>query len=292
MNYRGRFAPSPTGPLHFGSLVAAVGSWLRARSQRGAWLIRMEDLDPQREVPGAADDILATLVAFGMPSDEPVVWQSRRSQAYAASFAQLGEHVFPCRCSRSDLAASNGVHRGACVATADPARAPAWRLRVDDRSVGFDDLLQGGFAQNLLRDVGDFVVRRVEGGYAYQFAVVVDDAEAGITEIVRGADLLDSTPRQIRLQQLLGLPMPRYLHLPLVLDRTGAKLSKSEGAPPVDRHDPMPALRAALAFLGLPNAARVAATSPDALLAHAVPHFDIDALRKKLDGFPAFDCNA
>jgi len=289
MSYRGRFAPSPTGPLHFGSLVAAVGSWLRARSQNGAWLIRMEDLDPQREVPGAAEDILATLAAFGMESDEPVVWQSWRKEAYDAAFARLHEHVFPCWCSRSDLAAADGLHRGACIAAADSARAPAWRLRVDDREVGFVDLLQGKYVQNLRRDVGDFVVCRVEGGYAYQFAVVVDDAEVGITEIVRGADLLDSTPRQIYLQQLLAVPTPGHLHLPLVLDRAGAKLSKSEAALPVDRNDPLPALGAALDFLGLRDAARVSASDPATLLAAAVQHFDLSAIRTKSDKFPALD---
>jgi glutamyl-Q tRNA(Asp) synthetase len=289
MSYRGRFAPSPTGPLHFGSLVAAVGSWLRARSQNGAWLIRMEDLDPQREVPGAAADILATLAAFGMESDEPVVWQSRRKEAYDHAFAQLRERVFPCWCSRSDLAAADGMHRGACIAAPDAARAPAWRLHVDDRDVGFVDLLQGAYSQNLLRDVGDFVVRRVEGGYAYQLAVVVDDAEAGITEIVRGADLLDSTPRQIHLQQLLGAATPGYLHLPLVLDRAGVKLSKSEAALPIDPSDPLPALRTALDFLGLRHAARASAPSPEALLAAAAQHFDLVAIRTKSDKFSALD---
>ena len=249
----------------------------------------MEDLDPQREVPGAAEDILATLARFGMVSDEPVVWQSRRKQAYDEAFAQLRERVFPCWCSRSDLAAANGVHRGACIAAADATRAPAWRVRVDDRDLAFDDLLQGRCTQNLLRDVGDFVVRRVEGGYAYQLAVVVDDAEAGISEIVRGSDLLDSTPRQIHLQRLLGLPTPDYMHLPLVLDRDGAKLSKSTRALPVERDDPLPALRAALDFLGLRDAARSAATSPETLLAAAAAHFDVAAMRRKSDAFDALD---
>lgn len=286
MSYRGRFAPSPTGPLHFGSLVAAVGSWLRARSQNGIWLVRMEDLDPQREVPGAARDILETLASFGMVSDEPVVWQSRRDKAYDAAFARLRECVFPCWCSRSDLEAGGGLHRSPCIAPPSPARMPAWRLRVDDHEIGFIDLLQGPFSQNLLNDVGDFVVRRVEGGFAYQLAVVVDDADARITEVVRGADLLDSTPRQIRLQQLLGLPTPGYAHLPLVLDRTGAKLSKSARALPVDRNDPLPTLRAALDFLGLHLAARFPAGNPDVLLAAAARDFDLFALRKK-PGIPA-----
>ena len=289
MSYRGRFAPSPTGPLHFGSLVAAVGSWLRARSLGGVWLIRMEDLDPQREVPGAAQDILDTLAAFGMVSDEPVVWQSRRTKAYDAAFAQLRENVFVCRCSRADLAPYDGLHRGTCIAPPDPQRTPAWRVRVEDRRVAFTDLLQGEYAQNLLQDVGDFVVRRVEGGYAYQLAVVVDDADAGITEVVRGMDLLDSTPRQIYLQSLLGLPTPRYVHLPLVLDNSGAKLSKSEQARPVDRGDPLPALRAALDFLGLTRAAHAQAAGAEALLAIAVRQFDLAAMRKKSEVFSALD---
>lgn len=256
MTYRGRFAPSPTGALHFGSLVTAVGSWIRARAQNGAWIVRMEDLDPPREVPGAAADILDTLAAFGMESDEPVMFQSRRESAYASAFARLDAagHVFPCWCSRADLESSGGIHR-ACVASPDPARAPAWRLRDE---------------------AGDFVIRRVEGWYAYQLAVVVDDAEQGITEVVRGADLLESTPRQIRLQRLLGLPTPGYLHLPLALDGEGKKLSKQDSARPVDRDDPLPALRAALAFLG--QHVQFAPT-PTALLHAAARGFDLAALR-------------
>ncbi len=256
MTYRGRFAPSPTGALHFGSLVAAVGSWIRARAQDGAWIVRMEDLDPPREVPGAASDILETLAAFGMESDEPVLFQSRREAAYASAFARLDAagHVFPCWCSRTDLESTGGIHR-ACIAPPDPARAPAWRLRDE---------------------TGDFVIRRNEGWYAYQLAVVVDDAEQGITEVVRGADLLESTPRQIRLQRLLGLPTPDYLHLPLALDGEGKKLSKQDNARPVDRADPLPALRAALAFLGqrVPQA-----STPTALLHAAARSFDLAALR-------------
>jgi glutamyl-Q tRNA(Asp) synthetase len=271
--YRGRFAPSPTGPLHFGSLVAAVGSWARARSQNGAWIIRMEDLDPPREVPGAAADILETLAAFGMESDEPVLYQSTRAPAYAEAFTRLqrDRHVFACWCSRSDLAASHGLHRGNCISAPDPARVPAWRLRTPDHAVGFDDLACGPQTQNLREAAGDFVIRRVEGWYAYQFAVVIDDAQQGISEVVRGADLLDSTPRQIFLQRLLGLPTPAYLHLPLVLDADGRKLSKADRAQPVERNEPLPALRAALDFLGVDvrGAAHV-----DALLRQAATQFD------------------
>ena len=272
-SYRGRFAPSPTGPLHFGSLVAAVGSWARARSQNGAWIIRMEDLDPPREVPGAAADIIETLAAFGLESDEPMLYQSTRAAAYASAFEQLerGGHVFACWCSRNDLAATHGLHRGGCIAAPDPTRAAAWRLRAPDRLVGFDDLACGPQAQNLRETAGDFVIRRVEGWYAYQLAVVVDDAQQGISEVVRGFDLLDSTPRQIHLQQLLGLPTPAYLHLPLVLDADGRKLSKSDRARPVERNEPVPALRAALDFLGID--ARGAANL-DALLRLAATQFD------------------
>ncbi len=279
--YRGRFAPSPTGPLHFGSLVAAVGSYVRARAEGGAWLVRMEDLDPPREVPGAAQDILATLTAFGMYADEPVVFQSRREAAYRDAFEQLREsgEIFPCWCSRADLETQGGLHLGACVAAPDPARTPAWRVRVPERRIEFTDLLQGPQTQHLARAAGDFVVRRVEGWYAYQLAVVVDDATADITEIVRGSDLLDSTPRQIHLQQLLGLPTPAYLHLPLALDAQGRKLSKSDAARPVDARDPMPAMRAALAFLGLDRAARESTARPERLLAFAAQHFELADLR-------------
>jgi glutamyl-Q tRNA(Asp) synthetase len=274
MNYRGRFAPSPTGPLHFGSLVAALGSWARARAQRGTWIVRMEDLDPPREVPGAAADILGTLAAFGMESDEPVLHQSTRVAAYLQAFDEMQRagHMFPCWCSRSDLLISHGLHRDVCIAAPDPAHAPAWRLRAPDLVVAFDDLVCGPQAQNLRQTAGDFVIRRVEGWYAYQLAVVVDDAQQGITEIVRGADLLDSTPRQIYLQRLLRLPTPTYLHLPLVLDADGRKLSKQDGARPVDARDPAPALRAALVFLGM-NVLGVR-HSVDALLQAATTQFD------------------
>ncbi|HZP68136.1 MAG TPA: tRNA glutamyl-Q(34) synthetase GluQRS [Rudaea sp.] len=288
MTYRGRFAPSPTGPLHFGSLVAALGSWLRARAEGGTWLVRIEDLDPPREMPGAAAEILVTLAAFGLESDEPVLYQSTREGAYARAFAALESigTVFPCWCSRAELAATGGLHPSPCIAAPDPARAPAWRLRVPDEEIAFDDALLGRQVQNLRRDVGDFVIRRVEGWYAYQLAVVVDDAAQGITEVVRGADLLDSTPRQIHLQRLLGYPTPAYLHLPLVLDAEGRKLSKQDRARPVDAREPVPALRAALAFLGLP---RSPATRVDALLARAIADFDVARLTR--DSRPASENN-
>ena len=277
MSYRGRFAPSPTGHLHFGSLVAAVGSWLCARHAGGAWLLRVEDIDPPRELPGSAESILAALPAFGLVADAPALFQSQRQAAYDAAFEQLkaADLVFPCWCSRNDLA--GGLHLdGQCLAPPMEGRTPAWRLRVPDTELGFVDALQGPQSQNLRLAAGDFVIRRVEGYYAYQLACVVDDAHQGITQVVRGNDLLDSTPRQIFLQRCLGLPTPGYLHLPLALDDGGRKLSKSERAHPVDPTDPLPALRRALAFLDLPVAP--AARDPSALLAHALAEFTPDRL--------------
>lgn len=232
--YRGRFAPSPTGPLHPGSLLAAAASWADARAAGGQWLVRIEDLDPPREQPGASAAILDLLACMGLDSDEPVVWQSRRGAAYDAALAQLLDAglAFECRCSRSDLQATGGIHRGACVVS-DHARPPAIRLRVPDRRIEFDDRIQGRQGQALREEVGDFVLRRADGLYAYQLAVVVDDAAQGITDVVRGSDLLDSTPRQIWLQQCLRLPTPRYAHLPVLLGADGQKLSKQNLAPAI-----------------------------------------------------------
>lgn len=277
MDYRGRFAPSPTGHLHFGSLVAAVGSWLCARHAGGQWLLRVEDIDPPREMPGSAESILAALPAFGLAADAPPLFQSSRLGAYDAAFEQLkaADQVFPCWCSRNDLA--GGLHLdGHCLAAPAEGRAPAWRLRVPDREISFDDALQGPQRQNLRTAAGDFVIRRVEGYYAYQLACVVDDAYQGITQVVRGNDLLDSTARQIYLQRCLGLPTPDYMHLPLALDGSGRKLSKSEHAHPVDPTDPLPALRRALAFLDLPVSPL--AQDPATLLAQALEQFSAGQL--------------
>ncbi|HTA63979.1 MAG TPA: tRNA glutamyl-Q(34) synthetase GluQRS, partial [Xanthomonadaceae bacterium] len=255
LRYRGRFAPSPTGPLHLGSLVAALGSWLIARHRGGDWLLRIEDIDPPREVPGASMQQIETLAAFGMQSDEAVLWQSTRSDAYAEALDRLLQngHAFPCLCSRSDLAGTDGIHRrcvGHDTAYDHDGRQPAIRLRVGDGSVGFDDAIQGRFEQDAARDIGDFVLRRADRLWAYQLAVVVDDAAQGITEVVRGADLLDSTPRQILLQRALGLATPAYAHLPVVFDGDGRKLSKSTESAPVAPRDPLPALQHALSVLG------------------------------------------
>jgi glutamyl-Q tRNA(Asp) synthetase len=272
--HRGRFAPSPTGPLHFGSLVAALGSWMMARRAGGDWLVRIEDLDPPREVPGAAERQLQVLHAFGMAPDGPVLHQSTRGARYEQALRRLLESgdAFECRCSRSELEAVGGIHRH-CIGR-DNTRPAAVRLRLPDGGLGFDDALQGRFVQDLGREVGDVVLRRADGFWAYQLAVVVDDADQGITCVVRGADLLDSTPRQIYLQQRLGLPTPDYMHLPLVLDATGQKLGKSLQALPVDANDPWPALAAAWGFLGQERGALARRGTTAEALQHALRHFD------------------
>ncbi len=272
---RGRFAPSPTGALHFGSLLAAFGSWLAARSAGGEWWIRIEDVDRGREVPGAALDQLRTLAAFGLEHDGPVAWQSARGHLYAAALERLlaAGDAFECHCSRADVAATGGVHRACRPGARRPD--PAVRLRVPDgRRAAFQDAVHGHVAQDVGREVGDVVLRRADGWWAYQLAVVVDDADQGMTDIVRGADLLDSTPRQLLLQDALGLPRPRYLHLPLVLGDDGRKLSKSHRSLAVDADDPLPTLRAAWRSLGQ-DAGMLPAHGPlRATLAAAVAGFD------------------
>ena len=246
----GRFAPSPTGPLHQGSLVAALASYLAVKSQGGQWLVRIEDLDPVREIAGMANQQLAALEAFGLVSDLPVLLQSRRSALSDAALELLLQQgkAFHCRCSRSLLAAEDGIHRH-CVNT-DSQGPASIRLRAADVWIEFNDGLFGRQRQNLARQVGDFVLKRADGLYAYQLAVVVDDALQGITQIVRGADLLDSTPRQIFLQSQLGLPTPAYLHVPLVLDENGLKLGKSQWAAAMDAGPRFRAFCAAWQHLG------------------------------------------
>ena len=285
--YRGRFAPSPTGPLHLGSLVAALGSWLLARQAGGEWLVRMEDLDPPREVPGAADAQLRTLSAFGLEPDRPVLRQSTRGDAYLAALETLlaGGHAFACHCSRADLAADGGIHRG-CVAGAH-RDDPSTRFRVPPGSVvAFDDAIQGRVTQDVSTEVGDFVVRRADGPWAYQLAVVVDDAAQGITDVVRGADLLDSTPRQLLLQRALGIATPRHAHLPMVVDASGGKLSKSLASLPVDAGDPLPAMREAWRLLGQQPRVLADARSVGAALRLARSHFEPSAIPRTAQAVP------
>ena len=260
--YVGRFAPSPTGPLHFGSLVAALASWLDARAAGGRWLVRIEDLDTPRAQPGAADDILRTLERLGLTWDGPVVHQSRRSALYHQALQRLEKETYWCGCSRREIAdsslglASDGaqIYPGTCRDGIAAGKAPrALRIRTTHEEIGVVDRVQGPQQQILGRDVGDFVLVRADGQFAYQLAVVVDDAEQGVTDVVRGADLLDSTPRQIILQRLLGHPMPRYLHVPAAVNAAGEKLSKQTGAAPIDISRRGDALRRALAFLGQPE---------------------------------------
>ena len=258
LRYRGRFAPSPTGPLHFGSLIAAVGSYLEARRHGGEWLLRIEDLDRTREERGAADAILRILEAYGFEWDGPVIRQSQRGERYAAALARLQRDgaVFPCACTRREISDSTlgneaeRVYPGTCRNGIGPGRlARAIRMRVDGPAIAFDDRFQGRFEQDLVGEVGDFVVKRADGPFAYQLAVVVDDFEQGISEIVRGADLLASTPRQILLQRRLGYPIPRYAHLPVALNSAGEKLSKQTLAAPLEAGEAPRELLRALAFL-------------------------------------------
>lgn len=276
---RGRFAPSPTGPLHAGSLLAALGSWLLARRAGGEWWLRIEDPDPPRTVVGAAQMQQAQLDACGLHPDGEVWWQSRRSAVYQRAIEALMDthRAFECHCSRADLDAFGGVHRQ-CV-PGRRRRDPSIRLRVPDGSVvAFDDRIRGRQEQDVAQAVGDVVLRRADGWYAYQLAVVVDDAASGMSQVVRGADLLDSTPRQILLQQALGLPTPDYAHLPLLLDADGRKLSKTSAAHAADTmNHPMSALMAAWQALGQPALAP-APTTPAAWLREALDRFDPSAI--------------
>ena len=271
--YLGRFAPSPTGPLHAGSLVAALASWLDARAHGGRWLVRIEDVDTARCVPGAAETILEQLAACALLPDEPPAWQSRRGDFYQQALDSLiaKGRAYPCGCSRKDielaLARQGRGHQrhgelaypGTCRNGLAGRPARAWRLRTTDEPVRWHDRRLGAQQQDVEREVGDFVLKRADGPWAYQLAVVVDDGLQGVTQVVRGEDLADNTARQILLQRALGLPTPGYLHTPLVLGANGEKLSKQNGAQPLDLREPLRALNAAAGTLGLaPQAGSVA----------------------------------
>ena len=260
--YRGRFAPSPTGALHAGSLVAAMASFLDARAHDGLWLIRIEDIDPPRDIPGAGEAILDTLFRLGLTSDEPVVWQHDRYDAYEAALAHLDTQglVYGCACSRKEAAAravasglAPSVYPGTCREGTHGRPVRAIRFRTTADPITFTDRLCGVYTQNVEREVGDFVLKRADGLWAYQLAAITDDIEAGITDVVRGADLLDNTPRQIALIRALGGTVPRYCHLPLVLNHDGQKLSKQQGATPLNPDDLRGELERAWTHLGFPT---------------------------------------
>jgi glutamyl-Q tRNA(Asp) synthetase len=291
--YVGRFAPSPTGPLHAGSVVAALASWLDARAHRGRWLLRIEDLDPPRELPGAAAAIVEALRRLGLAWDGEVEFQSRRGERYARALDTLVSAglAYPCGCTRREIAdsrprAGDGPARhadrpypGTCRDGLAPGRSPrAWRLRVPEGIVAFDDRRLGPQAQDVAREVGDFVLRRADGLWAYQLAVVTDDAAQGVTDVVRGEDLLGSTGRQIVLARALGLPSPRWLHVPVVTGSDGAKLSKQNGAAPLDTSRPIETLSAALRHLGVapPSVAGI-----DAWLAEATLRWSVNPVLDK-----------
>jgi glutamyl-Q tRNA(Asp) synthetase len=280
--YRGRFAPTPSGPLHFGSMVAAVGSYLDARAHRGEWLLRIDDLDPPRIAPGASEAILRCLESFGMEWDGDVVFQSRRNEAYHAELHRLRQAglVYPCACSRREIgeAGINGVegavYPGTCRNGMPPGReARALRVRTGSTVTGFDDLLQGPVSQVLEREVGDFVAYRADRVFAYHLACAVDDAEQGVSHVVRGVDLMASTPRQIYLQHLLGLTTPAYLHLPVAVNAAGEKLSKQTRAQAVDPADPLPTLDRVLRFLGHPPPAQIRGAGLTALWQWAIENW-------------------
>ncbi len=283
MHYIGRFAPSPTGPLHFGSLLAALASYADARANQGHWLVRIEDLDPPREQPGASQEILSTLERFGFEWDGEVRFQSQRRPAYREALQQLLEHrqAYYCNCSRKRLQERTGSNRydGYCLVNPpDNADDCAIRAHCEAGEIGFDDSIQGAQRYRLDDSSGDFVIRRRDGFFAYQLAVVVDDADQGVSHIVRGSDLLDETPRQIQLQRYLGLATPRYRHIPVAAAPDGQKLSKQTHAAPLDDTRPQPALLLALEFLGQQPDTALRDGTPGELLRWAVDHWQPDRI--------------
>ena len=274
-SYRGRFAPSPSGPLHFGSLIAAVGSYLQARSQGGRWLVRIEDLDPPREVPGAADEILRTLETYGLQWDETVAYQSQRHDRYQAvldDFYRRGL-TYHCQCSRARIQTLGGFYDGHCRSLALPAAQSSVRLRMCDPVYGFDDQRLGHIQVPAALAEEDFILKRRDGLFAYNLAVVIDDADSGITEVVRGADLIEPTVRQIALYRLLGAAEPGWLHLPLALQPNGLKLSKQNHAPALSGAAVSPTLCQALTFLGQHPPPEMVGESPQVVLDWACAHW-------------------
>lgn len=282
----GRFAPSPTGFLHFGSLVAAVASYCDAKSQDGKWLLRIEDVDITRTVAGAAQQMFNTLSAYGFEWDDTVLYQSQRSDVYQYYFEQLlsQKAVYPCTCSRKEIADSSTqtgvdgkIYSGLCRAGVVHAQRPqAWRMRTEDIKISFNDRAKGYCEHNMAAEIGDFVLKRADGVFSYQLAVVVDDFEQGVTDVVRGEDLLNSTTRQIYLQQHLGFVQPRYMHIPVVTNTAGEKLSKQTQAKALSEDDARHALFQAFCFLGLSPPDRIKNSSPKRMLQWAIADWNID----------------
>ena len=289
MSYRGRFAPSPTGPLHFGSLISAVSSFLQAKTQQGVWLLRIEDIDPPREQAGSKDSILRTLEQHQLYWDEEVSYQSQHSDRYLAALDELRQQsrLFQCQCSRKTIAETQqrlgiSVYPGTCRELGlDESSDTATRVIIEDREIAFIDRLQGEYKQHLSMDVGDFVLRRADGLFAYQLAVVVDDARQNITEVVRGCDLLDNTPRQILLQQYLGFSIPEYAHHPVATNAQGEKLSKQTFARPIDDTPPLQNLVKALDFLGQNPPVESQFGSLEELWDWAINHWNIDTIQRQ-----------
>jgi len=291
MSYIGRFAPSPTGPLHMGSLIAAVASYCQARSNQGQWLLRIEDLDPPREIAGATDDIIRTLDHYGFEWDGEILLQSNRTDLYLQVLAELSDqrHIYPCTCSRSDIKKTAQItavglrYAGTCKkGSRTRNKAHSLRLKTPDKIIGFTDHIQAWYQQNLNRDVGDFIVKRADGEIAYQLAVVVDDAEQNISEIVRGSDLLDSTPRQIYIQEILSFSHPDYAHIPVIVNTDNEKLSKQTMAKPVGKNEVQTNLHAALNYLNQQPPTELQYENIDALWSWAITHWDMNNVSSQL----------
>ncbi|MCG7498557.1 tRNA glutamyl-Q(34) synthetase GluQRS [Vibrio sp. Of7-15] len=289
-DYIGRFAPSPSGPLHFGSLVAALGSYLQAKAQQGTWLVRMEDLDPPREMEGAADLILRTLEAYGLYWDGSVMYQSQRHDAYQAQIEHwlVHQQAYYCQCTRKQIKQSGGFYSGTCRDKHLSDNDTSVRLTMVEPVTEFTDLLHGTIKINPELAKEDFIIKRRDGLFAYNLAVVLDDIEQGVTEVVRGADLIEPTGRQISLYKLFKQPTVSYLHLPLALGADGNKLSKQNHAPAIDLDNPKPTLLAALHFLGMSPDNALKSANIDEILAWATKNWQINRLPAQIQITPAF----
>ncbi len=286
--YIGRFAPSPSGSLHFGSLVAAVGSYLQAKSQQGIWQVRIEDIDPPREIAGASEDILETLQAYGLQWDEKVIYQHQQSEYYEAVLKELSKRnlCYACCCTRKMIKQQGGYYQGQCRDKNNVMIGNALRinlLSIINKTTHFEDKLQGRVVLDSTQIDDDFIIKRKDGLYAYNLAVVVDDIQQGITEVVRGADLISTTGKQISLYQLLNADIPNYVHLPLAVTEPGVKLSKQNHAVAVNKQDPVPTLKRVLAFLGHPVPDNMALNTCSEILKWATEYWSLDNVPKQLE---------